>query len=207
MTKNTLKVGQSLRIVFSLAAMCTASATLTACQTEAFIAAIQPDSTPTRAEATGENADGTLPDGANVFDEALPGISHLDPQLKAALQDATQDAAEEGIEIIVNSGWRSPTLQQEMLEEAIDEYGSELEASRWVATPETSAHVRGIAVDLGLYDVPMWLTEEGRGEQYGLCQVYDNEPWHFEYVADAAEYGCPDLYFNPTYDPRMAVTG
>ncbi|MFD5865435.1 M15 family metallopeptidase [Agromyces sp. NPDC127015] len=150
-------------------------------------------------DATGEAA-GDLPDGATPFDE-YPAITRLDPALLDALRRAATDAAAEGIEFRVNSGWRSPAHQDRLLDEAVAEYGSETEAARWVAPPEKSAHVSGDAVDLGDYDAVDWLAE--RGEAYGLCQVYDNEAWHFELFADAPDVGCPAKYFDPTEDPRM----
>ena len=41
------------------------------------------------------------------------------------------------------------------------------------------------------------------GERYGLCQVYRNEPWHYELRPEATGGGCPRLYADPTRDPRM----
>ena len=38
---------------------------------------------------------------------------------------------------------------------------------------------------------------------YGLCQIYGNEPWHFELRPDAVDHGCPPTYADPTHDPRM----
>ena len=78
----------------------------------------------------------------------------------------------------VNSGWRSPEYQEQLLREAVSKYGSEAEAARWVATPDTSAHVSGDAVDIGPSDAAAWLSEHGAA--YGLCQIYRNEPWHYE---------------------------
>lgn len=51
------------------------------------------------------------------------------------------------MEIVVNSGWRSPAYQEELLDRAVSTYGSRDEAARWVATPKTSAHVSGAAAD------------------------------------------------------------
>ena len=58
------------------------------------------------------------------------------------------------------------------------------EAARWVATPATSAHVSGDAVDIGHADAAAWLSKHGA--EYGLCQIYRNEPWHYELRPDAA---------------------
>jgi D-alanyl-D-alanine carboxypeptidase len=152
------------------------------------------------AGALGE-ADGAIPDGATVFDDEIPEIANLDPVLLGALGQAATDAAVEGVEFLVNSGWRSPEYQEQLLQEAVSEYGSEAEAGRWVATPETSPHVSGDAVDIGPSDAAAWLSEHGAA--YGLCQIYGNEPWHFELRAEAIDQGCPPMYADPTQDPRM----
>ena len=149
--------------------------------------------------ALGE-ADGAVPDGATVFDDELPGVANLDPALLGALRQAANDAADDGVEFFVDSGWRSPEYQNQLLREAVSEYGSEEEAARWVATAETSAHVSGDAVDIGHFDATAWLSEHGA--EYGLCQIYGNEPWHFELRPEAIADGCPARYADPTHDPR-----
>jgi D-alanyl-D-alanine carboxypeptidase len=136
-----------------------------------------------------------------VFDEEIPGVANLDSDLLDALRQAATDAADDGVEFFVDSGWRSPEYQEQLLREAISEYGSEQEAARWVASPKTSAHVSGDAVDIGPSDATAWLSE--RGAEYGLCQIYGNEPWHFELRAEAVGNGCPSTYADPTHDPRM----
>jgi zinc D-Ala-D-Ala carboxypeptidase len=150
--------------------------------------------------ALGE-ADGAVPDGATVFDDDFPGVANLDPALLGALRQAATDAAGDGVEFVVTSGWRSPEYQDQLLREAVADYGSEEEAARWVATAETSPHVSGDAVDIGPDDATAWLSEHGA--QYGLCQIYGNEPWHYELSAEAIDQGCPPMYADPTHDPRM----
>ena len=150
--------------------------------------------------ALGE-ADGAVPDGTTVFDDEIPGVANLDPALLGALRQAATDAADDGVEFFVDSGWRSPEYQEQLLREAVSEYGSEEEAARWVATAETSAHVSGDAVDIGPSDATAWLSEHGA--EYGLCQIYSNEPWHYELRPEAIDHGCPPMYADPTHDPRM----
>jgi hypothetical protein len=150
--------------------------------------------------ALGE-ADGAVPDGATVFDDEIPGVANLDPDLLGALRQAATDAADDGVEFFVDSGWRSPEYQNQLLREAVSEYGSEEEAARWVATAETSAHVSGGAVDIGPFDATAWLSEHGA--EYGLCQIYGNEPWHYELRPEAIDHGCPPMYADPTHDPGM----
>jgi zinc D-Ala-D-Ala carboxypeptidase len=146
-------------------------------------------------------ADGAVPDGATVFDDEIPGVANLDSDLLGALRQAATDAAYDGVEFFVDSGWRSAEYQNQLLREAVSEYGSEEEAARWVATAETSAHVSGDAVDIEHFDATAWLSEHGA--EYGLCQIYSNEPWHYELRPEAIEHGCPPMYADPTHDPRM----
>jgi zinc D-Ala-D-Ala carboxypeptidase len=150
--------------------------------------------------ALGE-ADGAVPDGTTVFDDEIPGVAKLDSDLLGALRRAAADAAGDGVPFYVDSGWRSPEYQEQLLREAISKYGSEDAATRWVATPNTSAHVSGDAVDIGPSRAAAWLSEHGGA--YGLCQIYGNEPWHYELRRDASEHGCPAMYADPTQDPRM----
>jgi len=150
--------------------------------------------------ALGE-ADGVVPDGVTVFDDDYPAVAKLDPALLRALRQAATDAAGHGVDFYVDSGWRSPKYQEQLLEQAISEYGSREAAARWVATPETSAHVSGDAIDIGPSDATAWLSKHGA--RYGLCQIYRNEPWHYERRPEAVDHGCPPMYADPTQDPRM----
>ena len=150
--------------------------------------------------ALGE-ADGLVPDGASVFDDEIPAVANLDRSLLEALRRAAKDAAQDGVEFQVRSGWRSREYQEQLLREAISEYGSEAEAARWVGTANTSAHVSGHAVDVGPFDATAWLSRHGA--RYGLCQIYRNESWHYELRPGATSRGCPRMYADPTRDPRM----
>jgi hypothetical protein len=153
---------------------------------------------PDRERRTLGEADGAVPDGTTVFADGIPGVAKLDPALIGALRRAAADAP---VELELDSGWRSPAYQERLLREAISKYGSEAEAARWVATPNRSAHVSGDAVDVGPTDAAAWLSAHGAA--YGLCQIYGNEPWHFELRPEAVDRGCPPSYPDPTHDPRM----
>jgi zinc D-Ala-D-Ala carboxypeptidase len=159
----------------------------------------QPPRERSRSGAT--TADGVVPDGVTVFDDDFPAVANLDPDLLDALRRPAADAEDDGVGFVVNSGWRSPAYQEQLLREAISEYGSAEEAARWVATVDKSAHVSGDAVDIGPAGAAAWLSQHG-GE-YGLCQIYDNEPWHYELRPEAGDEGCPPRYADPTQDPRM----
>jgi len=150
--------------------------------------------------ALGE-ADGAIPDGTTVFDDDVAGVANLDPALLGALRRAATQAAGDGVQLYVDSGWRSGAYQEELLREAISKYGSKKEAARWVATPTTSLHVSGDAVDIGHAEATTWLSKHGA--KFGLCQIYRNEPWHYELRPNAVDHGCPSMYTDPAHDPRM----
>jgi D-alanyl-D-alanine carboxypeptidase len=149
--------------------------------------------------ALGET-DGVLPDRVTVFDSRYPGVANLDPELLRALRRAATRAAKAEVEFIVTSGWRSREYQEQLFRQAVSKYGSKAKAARWVATPGTSAHESGDAVDLGRSDATAWLSKHGAA--YGLCQIYRNEPWHYELRPGAIDHGCPRMYADPAQDPR-----
>ncbi|MEQ4206363.1 M15 family metallopeptidase [Actinopolymorpha sp. B9G3] len=153
------------------------------------------------ARGTPPEDDRAVPDGVTVFDDEYSCVANLASDLLGALRQAATDAADDGVTFYVNSGWRSPDYQNQLFREAVLKYGSEEEAARWVATPDTSAHVSGDAVDIGPPDAAVWLSKHGAG--YGLCQIYRNEPWHYELRPEAIDHGCPPMYADPTHDPRM----
>jgi len=172
--------------------------------TGAVVAAVAAQAFASTVAAIGLTADdGVLPsDGrTTVHDVGQPAIANLDPDLLAAVQRAADDAAADGVDVHVTSGWRSPELQAQLVRDAVADYGSEAEAARWVAPPHASAHVSGDAIDIGDFDAYYWLGFHGAA--YGLCPVYANEPWHFELRPDALSQGCPQMYADPTEDPRL----
>ncbi len=143
---------------------------------------------------------GTLPAGVTPFDDGYAGVANLDPDLLRAIQSAAGDAADAGVTLQINSGWRSIADQERLRRDAVAKYGSQEEAARWVAAPTASQHVAGRAVDIGPPSAAGWLARHGA--EFGLCRVYDNEPWHFELRTSAGQR-CPDTYADPTDDPRL----
>ena len=70
-----------------------------------------------------------------------------------------------------------------------------------MATADTSSHVSGDAVDIGPSRATAWLSKHGA--EYRLCQIYRNEPWHYELRPEAIDDGCPSMYADPRHDRRM----
>ncbi|MHA7666916.1 M15 family metallopeptidase [Mycolicibacterium sp. HS_4_1] len=132
-------------------------------------------------------------DAASPFDLSDPTVGRLDPALLAAIQHAATAAAAEGIPMTITSGWRSPEFQQQLLDDAIQTYGSYNAARQYVQTPQQSKHVSGQAVDIGGKSADTWLI--ANGARFGLCQIYANELWHFELATDA-HGDCPPLLPN-----------
>lgn len=137
-----------------------------------------------------DSGDGSILDPTGIpVGSVHSAISGLDAELAAALQAAAARAREEGIELRVTSGWRSPELQRQLLDDAVQRYGSESEARKWVDTPERSTHVTGAAVDIGGLEESLWVGQYGA--EFGLCQTFENERWHFELTEIQADGTCP----------------
>jgi len=142
-------------------------------------------------------ADGLIAEGRPAgVDDNVPAVTNLDPPLLAALRRAAAAASADGVELRINSGWRSREFQDRLLADAVKKYGSAQEAARWVATADASEHVSGDAADIGPWAAAEWLGRHGAA--FGLCQIYGNEPWHFELRAKASTEGCPRMLRDPT---------
>lgn len=140
--------------------------------------------------ATLGDADGYIETGGSVspFADELPAIAKLEPGLRTAMQHAARAAIADGVEFVVTSGWRSAEYQRALLAAAVVEYGSADAAGEFVLPPDRSKHVSGEAVDIGRTDANSWLSQHGA--DYGLCQMYANEMWHFE-LATSPGGECP----------------
>lgn len=134
---------------------------------------------------------GWLPDDTTLspFDVENPVVGWLDRELLEAVQEAARQARAEGIEIRINSGWRSKGFQERLFADGANRYGSIDAAREFVASPQRSKHVTGEAVDIAPVEADRWLIANGR--EFGLCQIYANEIWHFELAA--VDGRCPPL--------------
>jgi zinc D-Ala-D-Ala carboxypeptidase len=139
----------------------------------------------------GSSRPAATPPPSGVAPTGTGDASHLDPALRHAFAVARHDAAAQGIEMSITSGWRSHAEQATLFAAAIRKYGSRAAASHWVLPPGESAHERGAAIDVGPAAGAAWLDEHG--VHYGLCRRYLNEPWHFELLAPALGQPCPAL--------------
>ncbi|MFJ4877615.1 M15 family metallopeptidase [Streptomyces sp. NPDC088745] len=151
-----------------------------------------PGSVGPNGDGAADAGDGSIPVARQLtpFDTGHSALRRLDPVLLAAVQSAAKDAEQDGVDLFVTSGWRSRGYQQRLLDEAVRKYGSVAEARKFVETPDGSRHVRGQAIDIGPARADEWLIREGA--RYGLCQIYANEPWHFE-VREVGGGRCPAM--------------
>jgi hypothetical protein len=138
---------------------------------------------------------GYLPDGTTLspFDTSSQILLRLNPLLLNAIRNAARSAQAQGINITITSGWRSKGFQERLFDDAVRRYGSVEIAQQFVASPEASRHVVGEAVDIAGVGASDWLIRNGA--QFGLCQIYANENWHFELATDASGR-CPPLRAN-----------
>jgi hypothetical protein len=116
----------------------------------------------------------------------VPGTTNMQPSAARAFDRAFAAARADGLHPQVRSAWRSHAYQQVLFDRAVATYGSAAEAGTWVLAPSRSAHVKGYAVDVHPQAAAAWL--EVHGPAYGVCRTYDNEWWHFEYLATST---CP----------------
>jgi zinc D-Ala-D-Ala carboxypeptidase len=134
--------------------------------------------------AATDTTGGYLPDGQTLspFDATNPVIAWLDPPLLTAIRNAARSAEGDGIDVAITSGWRTKGFQQRLFDDGVRTYGSVEAAQQFVASPDTSRHVLGKAVDIGPVEADNWMIRNG--PRFGLCQIYANEIWHFELAAD-----------------------
>ena len=173
-----------------VAAGCAAPVQIEPVSTSAPIPAPAPGPAP--APSATDSYGGWIPDGQTLspFDVSNPALAQLDPSLLNAIQDAARAVAAEGVDLRIASGWRSKEFQQRLFDHAVRKYGSADIARQFVASPDVSKHVVGQAVDVAPIDANNWLIRNGA--QFGLCQIYANELWHFELAVDQQD-NCPPL--------------
>lgn len=119
----------------------------------------------------------------------------LDAELAARFAAAQTAAAADGVELTLTSGWRSAAAQQEIVAATLERRGTP-EGYRWVLPPEESAHVQGLAIDVGPTEGAYWLQEHGPA--LGLCPTYANEVWHFEKLPEGRTQ-CPEPHADASW--------
>ncbi|MFC6706963.1 M15 family metallopeptidase [Flexivirga alba] len=163
-------------------------ALVTSRETTASAVRVPPVATPRGGPASGPAA-GEIPSAEHLGPDAdVPAISKLDPALRQALEAAANAMGSNGIQLWITSGWRTVAYQQRLYDEAVAEHGLTY-ARTHVATPDKTEHTKGAAVDIAPTSADGWLSRHGA--QFGLCQTYANEMWHFELTAKDSQ--CPAM--------------
>lgn len=143
------------------------------------------------------------------IDNVDGGTYQVEERTKEAFESMQSYLKEEGVEIGVDSAYRSIEEQQELMDEFIAKYG-EAYARRTVAIPRTSEHHTGLVIDLVPKVNGKWVIENedmlketeifkvihkalpqfGFILRYPLSKAaitgYDYEPWHIRYVGKEA---------------------
>lgn len=140
-----------------------------------------------------------------TIDNVDGGTYEVEITTKEAFQELQSYLLEKGVEIGVDSAFRSVEDQQEIMDEFIGKYGEDY-AKKTVAVPGTSEHHTGLAIDIVPKVNGKWVIEnedmlketaifeeihralpeygfilrypKGREDITG----YDYEPWHIRYV-------------------------
>ncbi|MFI6306597.1 D-alanyl-D-alanine carboxypeptidase family protein [Amycolatopsis thailandensis] len=139
-------------------------------------------------EVPGPDTGPTCAVDKRYVDEATSGMR---PDVIEAWKALLAKAKAQGVTLCVNDGKRSRAQQQQEFDKAVQRFGSVEQAKKWALQPETSMHVKGIAVDIQPLNSASWVDKNGGA--LGWCRRYDNEKWHFEYDPAWITGGCPAL--------------
>lgn len=130
----------------------------------------------------------------------------LTKETNEAFLKMQKDAAKEGIQLTIISGYRSYTKQQSIYNRYVKRDGKK-EADRYSARPGHSEHQTGLAFDVNSLDQTFGNTKAGiwlskNCYKYGFILRYPKgkesltgymyEPWHFRYIGSDAK----NLYNN-----------
>lgn len=123
-----------------------------------------------------------LPAGAGGIgsDYAASKIKGLNSAFEQKLSNLIAGGKEAGVDINVNSGYRSVARQKQLWEAALEKYGSPELARKWVAPPGRSMHNFGQAADLGYSSTAARDWAHENAGRYGLNFPLKNENWHVE---------------------------
>ena len=97
------------------------------------------------------------------------------PDVAIAFDRMYAAARADGVELLINSGFRSDAEQAILFARRPD--------PRWVAPPGRSLHRNATELDLGPASAYGWL--RGNARRFGFVQRYSWEPWHYGYALNA----------------------
>jgi Transglycosylase SLT domain/D-alanyl-D-alanine carboxypeptidase len=130
------------------------------------------------APATFEVAAGGGYDGPLAFRQGKP----MRPDVALAFDRMERAAREDGVTLLVTSGYRSDAEQAVLFAANPD--------PKWVAPPGTSLHRNGTELDLGPRSAYGWLALNA--SRFHFIQRYPHEPWHYGYTLNPRSAPRPD---------------
>jgi hypothetical protein len=128
--------------------------------------------------ASPEAAEGGGYSGPLAYRQGKP----MRPDVARAFDRMSAAARGDGVDLIVNSGYRSDAEQAKLFARHPD--------PRWVAPPGRSLHRNATELDLGPPSAYAWLARNA--ERFHFVQRYSWEPWHYGYTLNARS--TPDRY-------------
>lgn len=146
----------------------------------------------------------------NDIGDYTPELEYLEGQqfdvrIIDAMEEMVDDARDEGLSVVLSSGYRSYATQTYLFNRKAAEYG-EAVAQTIVARPGTSEHQTGLCCDItdryyemkdkSLEETPMYQWMSSHCSEYGFIVRFPEgkeevtgiiyEPWHFRYVGEEA---------------------
>ena len=137
-------------------------------------------------------------------EDSVDGEIKLNGEAYRAFKQMKSDMNKEGLDILINEGYRSYSDQEELCDYYRNLYGDNY-VSKYVALPGFSEHQTGLAIDLSSTSTRTfsnskeykWMLDNSY--KYGFILRYDpklitetqfnSEPWHFRYVgSDISNY-------------------
>lgn len=164
-----------------------------------------------------------LPDGYAPYDLVEPsvpmvfGSAPLRAEAAAAIEEMFAAAANDGVTLLLGSGYRSQEYQDQLYSGYSAQYGWEV-ADTISSRPGYSDHQTGLAADISDHDGATYLSEEmentpegvwlkDHAHEYGFIMRYPKgkqeitgyayEPWHFRYVG--VDYATAIYNIDPFY--------
>lgn len=156
------------------------------------------------------NVDHPLPEDWTVETAKVQGSFVMDTRVVEPMKEMIQAAADDGIELMICSSYRSVDRQTQLFQNSVQQYmnggmsreAAEAETAKLIAIPGTSEHQSGLAADIvtptyqnldeGFAETAAgkWLVENA--PDYGFILRYpkgkeditkiEYESWHFRYV-------------------------
>ena len=174
-----------------------------------------------------------LPEGYEPSDLAYPEVNMrynnwtLRMEAAVALEEMFAAAAEEGVNLVMGSGYRGEEFQRVLYDGYVAE-GGQSYADSISSRPGYSDHQTGLATDLcgqdAAYDLTQdfEMTQEGKwlaenAYKYGFIMRYPKgkeaitgyayEPWHFRYITKAEAQKIHDAGENMTFEEFYGISG